>query len=142
MAESTIPTQMISVKGPLADPMIPISGGLDENEGPAEGLGKKGTVDREAKKAPKVQMPADGDVASSVSASSVATVITSKAEGDGRVEDDDVEVNYSVNVSNEFNRNKINDVSCNANCPYDFRAREWAVAEPVWGGCVSFRECI
>ncbi|KAL6984398.1 hypothetical protein U1Q18_017775, partial [Sarracenia purpurea var. burkii] len=117
-AESAIPTQMISVKGSLADPTIPIFGGLDENEGPVEGLGKKGTVDREAKKAPKVQMPADGDVAGSISASSIATVIASKAEGDGRVEDGDVEVNCSVNVSNEFNRNKINDVSCNTK--YDF----------------------
>ncbi|KAL6955059.1 hypothetical protein U1Q18_040770 [Sarracenia purpurea var. burkii] len=55
--DSSLPTQMSSVRGLLSDLTIPSSRGLDEYDG----LGNKGNVEQERKKAPKVQF--DGDCA-------------------------------------------------------------------------------
>ncbi|KAL6988801.1 hypothetical protein U1Q18_014554, partial [Sarracenia purpurea var. burkii] len=53
--DSSLPTQMSSVRGLLSDLTIPSSRGLDEYVG----LGNKGTVEQETKKAPKVQFYGD-----------------------------------------------------------------------------------
>ncbi|KAL6955401.1 hypothetical protein U1Q18_043593, partial [Sarracenia purpurea var. burkii] len=53
--DSSLPTQMSSVRGLLFDLTIPSSRGLDEYVG----LGYKGTVEQETKKAPKVQFYGD-----------------------------------------------------------------------------------
>ncbi|KAL6966842.1 hypothetical protein U1Q18_032636, partial [Sarracenia purpurea var. burkii] len=80
---------------------IAISEGLDE--APVDGLGKKGPAEQETKKALKVEMRVDGVYAGSISAFSCATEdLASKAEGDGSEGDDEVEVNCSVDGSNEF----------------------------------------
>ncbi|KAL6971615.1 hypothetical protein U1Q18_031295 [Sarracenia purpurea var. burkii] len=59
-SDSSLPTQMSSVRGLLSDLTIPSSRGLDEYDG----LGNKGTMEQETKKAPKVQF--DGDCAGQV----------------------------------------------------------------------------
>ncbi|KAL7002199.1 hypothetical protein U1Q18_003353 [Sarracenia purpurea var. burkii] len=56
--DSSLPTQMSSVRGLLSDLTIPSSRGLDEYVG----LGNKGTVEQETKKAPKVQGDCAGQV--------------------------------------------------------------------------------
>ncbi|KAL6967068.1 hypothetical protein U1Q18_032869 [Sarracenia purpurea var. burkii] len=93
---------------------VPVVNQVTFPESPVDGGGKKGPTEQ----APKVQMIADGDYAGSKSAISINV-----CEEEGEIEVAEFakldfahmvgdEVNCSVFVSNDFDRNKINDVSC------------------------------